>query len=105
MPIDLASGHDMAGIFKLLSERVPAMRRPERALPLGHGGSHRDTMKIRVKMPLKRRPMPRTGASCRTSSCGLALRTVSLVVQGRRRRCSSVPMDADVVHFKEHCNV
>jgi len=36
MALGLTGGHDMAGIFKLLSQRIPAMRRPECALPLGH---------------------------------------------------------------------
>jgi hypothetical protein len=36
MAFGLAIEHDMRSIFKPLSERIPAMRRPERALPLGH---------------------------------------------------------------------
>ncbi len=36
MALGLAAGHGMAGIFKLLSQRIPAMRRAKRALPLGH---------------------------------------------------------------------
>ena len=36
MPFGLASRNEMSGIFKLLSQRMPAMRRPESALPLGH---------------------------------------------------------------------
>ena len=36
MAFGLACWNDMTGIFKLLSERIPAMRRPERTLPLGH---------------------------------------------------------------------